>query len=44
MVALIRKVLDYPKLYWKKHQFMKNSEMGGGYPYWERRQLLEPIR
>lgn len=30
MVALIRKVLDYPKLYWKKHQFMKNSEMGGG--------------
>ncbi len=29
MVALIRKVLDYPKLYWKKHQFMKNSEMGG---------------
>lgn len=29
MVALIRKVLDYPKLYWKKNQFMKNSEMGG---------------
>lgn len=32
MVALIRKVLDYPKLYWKKHQFMRNSEMGGGVP------------
>ena len=30
MVALIRKVLDYPKLYWKKHQFTKRSEMGEG--------------
>lgn len=29
MVAQIRTIFNYPKLYWKKRQFVKNSEMGG---------------
>lgn len=30
MIAQIRTIFNYPKLYWKKRQFVKNSEMGGG--------------
>ncbi len=29
MIAQIRTIFNYPKLYWKKRQFVKNSEMGG---------------
>lgn len=29
MIAQIRTIFNYPKLYWKKWQFVKNSEMGG---------------
>ena len=42
MIAQIRTIFNYPKLYWKKQQFVKNSEMGGN-PYWKMCQLHKSI-